>query len=272
MKKVLPVLILTLSASLLNACRSDSDAVPDTTDTFSDTTSAQSVSVSDITTMTHTASQNTTTSPDTLSSLTEATVSASDTTILSSTNSETTLPTDEPQAHGDTPYPTYFNYRFSPDGITVRLSGGNYQSLHLDLSEAIDHNLDFLYRLEDFNFDGNPDLVVPVQFGTSNVLYGVLIWNPDTAQFHRQPIHIFNPNVHPAEKKICARISESPAIQSLEIYTWNQDQLELRTKYSADYEACTLTTIALNPESEIAPEIQTFSSADELESKFLSLH
>lgn len=267
MKKCPLFMTLILTATLLGACRDASDeaAVEPATTTTSATTEIDPSST------TENNSETTLETAPTDDVVTEISTTIPNTDENTSENTTFSLKPEDAEENGESPYPTYFNYMFGEDTIGVRLSGGNYQSLHIDLTGAANQNLDFLYRLEDCNFDGHPDLVVPTQFGTSNVSYAIFIWDPDEKLFIDKPLMMLNPTVHPERKTIVSSYEESSSVMTLEVYNWVNEQLTLQTKYTADFAANTLTTVQMNSDSSLEPETENFATKDALESAFQSL-
>lgn len=267
MRKYPLLLTFALTALVLGGCRDASDdaANENTTPTTFSTTETDTSA---------------TTSNDTEATLplvsTDEIKTEPSTTIAGADESDTESTTfsqkpSDAEEHGEDPYPTYFTYQFGEDTIGVRLSGGNYQVLHIDLTDASDRNLDFLYRLEDCNFDGHPDFIVPTHFGSTNVSYAVFIWNQDEILFNDKPIMMLNPTVHPEKKSIVSTYEESASVQSTEVYTWANGELMLQTKYTADFAACTLTTTQMDGENALSPETQNYATKDALEAAFQAL-
>lgn len=93
------------------------------------------------------------------------------------------------EAHANDPMPEYFTYRFTPDGISVRLAGGTYQAILYDLTDALQHHADQLFSLTDTDDDGDFDLSVPIRFdGDAASEYAVFLWDADTKRFADKPI------------------------------------------------------------------------------------
>lgn len=272
MKKTWMIATLTLTATLFCAgCgdhTADSSAPADTERIATVTTQSwttPALSAQDVTDpATLPMHSDITTTPTTISTLSQATDANTEATVT------TSLSIGEAELHGDDPYPTFFTYRFSMDSIAVRLSGGNYQVIPCDLSASYDHGLENQYRLEDCNFDSHPDLLVPTQFGNANTAYALFLWNPDTKFFDENSYTLVNPVLHPAQNIISCRTRTNAAMEVLATYTWQNGTIQPVMQYVADYDACTLMAVDLAA-SDQTPQITTYASIDALETAFDTL-
>ncbi len=217
------------------------------------------------------------TKPATLPTETETTMqlettTASTTTITSTSAEDTTILLNEAEIHADDPYPDYFNYRFSEDSISVRLSGGSYQLLHCDLSESIDYDLDTAYLLEDCNFDSHSDLLVPTKIGENNVTYAIFLWNQETKHFSDNCILFVNPKINVDKKLLISEKNVSPTQKSLELYEWENDLLCIVYRYEADFDKLTLSKSDMKDEATMfSPECISYNSKEELDSALQNL-
>ena len=146
------------------------------------------------------------------------------------------------EEHAEDIDPLYFDYRFSDTGVSMRLAGGNYQTINYNFSRAIEHDVDSLYTLDDFNFDGNPDLAVPVEFDNANVTYAIFLWNPESFYYEEEPILIVNPVPYADSQIITSLERESASLWMMTTFTFTDGILMPYIVKTADYEAMTLTT------------------------------
>lgn len=204
-----------------------------------------------------------------------------ETTSLISTFSETLpplyptepLPEDVSQGgeggeeHGNDPDPSYFNYRFLPDGVSMRLAGGNYQVIPYDFSDMVIRGTVDYYFIEDINFNGSPDLFAAASFQNSDIIYAVFLWNPETLHFETEPLLLSNPVCHADTKTVTTteQLEENTAV--ITAYRWDSDNLVPAGKYTADYAALTVTEETDGAEK----TTKTFTDRDELTAYFLTL-
>lgn len=96
------------------------------------------------------------------------------------------------EANAETPLPEFFVYRFQPDAFSVRLAGGNYQTVLWDFSEAFSHRIDEEYHLEDQDGDGYFDLFIPASYDEESHITGyfVFLWNPVEEKFLTEPLTV----------------------------------------------------------------------------------
>ncbi len=145
------------------------------------------------------------------------------------------------EAHADEPEPLYFNYRFAPDCVTMRLAGGNYQTIFYDFEAAVEHDVDSLYYLDDFDFDGSNDLAVPVIFADSNITYAIFLWNKETMFYEEEPILLCNPSAIAESRQVVSLTSDGTEASVLRFFIWDTGTLSETVMAAADYTACTLT-------------------------------
>lgn len=145
------------------------------------------------------------------------------------------------EAHAETPEPEYFTYRFTPNGISVRLAGGTYQTLPCDLSASVGCGIEMLYQLPDCNFDGRPDLLVPVSVADSDIRYAAFCWNESLAAFEDIPVFLRNPLIHPETEQIVCLSQDSDTAAYVSVLQWENGALNEVQQISADYETLALT-------------------------------
>lgn len=146
---------------------------------------------------------------------------------------------DGGEEHAETPLPQYFTYRFFENGVSMRLAGGNYQSLETDLSEVTQLQAETEYYLYDSDFDGDLDLSVPVRLTDAEKAYAVFLWDDADAHFKAEPVLLRNPKYFEDEKCICTL----QQVQGHGIVTesqWTDGSLQTVLTADADYEALTL--------------------------------
>jgi|GEM_PF-2397696 len=173
------------------------------------------------------------------------------------------------EEHAEDPEPLYFSYRFAADFVSMRLAGGNYQTIYYDFSEAAAReDIEELYTLSDFDFDGNPDLAVPVQFANANTVYAIFLWNPETMYYEEEPLQIINPVPYAETKTITSLAQDSAAVWVMTTYTLEDGVLTAAETATADFEAGTLTVQPLTGNAE--PAVTEFSSSEELEAALIA--
>lgn len=210
------------------------------------------------------------TAPDT-SAEPETTASAlSSVTSLSDRQSDVTTLVQGGQGgeeHASDPAPLYFTYRFFPDSVSMRLAGGNYQTIFYDFAAAAEHDVDSLYHLTDYNFDRIPDLAVPVIFADRNITYAVFLWLPETSRFDPEPILLCNPASDADAKTVTSLVygNESELESVLRFFVWDGDALLETRSLCADYHELILTD-----SSEGAEQTKQFESAEALRDALLS--
>ncbi|MBQ8922520.1 MAG: hypothetical protein IJ060_10255 [Oscillospiraceae bacterium] len=237
---------LMLPAFALTGC---GEQVEKPTDSVADSTTTTAVTTTEA---------ETTTGTETTTGLTETTESTTSETTVTTTSAPppeapdtlftVALPADVPPAeddgedHADDPYPLYFNYVFSGDSVAMRLTGGNYQTISCDFSKTIDANGKVNYHLYDCNFDGDPDLLVPVSKDENKETYVMFIWNNSTKKFYETPITADNPTFS-AEKKQYTTTGTLSSKQSVMVtgYQWSGSVPSIRFIVYADYKTKSLT-------------------------------
>lgn len=145
------------------------------------------------------------------------------------------------EAHGETPEPQYFTYRFLPDGVSVRLAGGTYQILRCDLSQSLPNGADSKYQLEELDFNGYPDLFVPVLIDGHNITYAAYRWDPERAAFAEPAFLLENPVVDPDLQQITCLSQDDDTLAHISIYKWDHDTCTETKSFIADYTQLTLT-------------------------------
>lgn len=184
------------------------------------------------------------------------------------------------EEHGDEPHPLYFNYRFAPDYFSMRLAGGNYQTIEYNLEEALEHGVEELYTLDDFMFDGTPDLCIPVSgFDTPNVKYAVFTWDRDSEKFDEKPYLFVNPVCHADTKEIFTLEQSSEdgsEVCTVNVYGWragtNSIVPKVIRKYTADFTALTLSAYSLEGDAPDTPTVTEYDTKEALEQAVLDLY
>ena len=139
------------------------------------------------------------------------------------------------EEHAEDIDPLYFNYLFGEDEAALRLAGGTYQVIGFDFSEALDHEVDSLYYLQDADFDGDYDLCVPVHFANSNVEHAIFRWNAETQHYDEQPVLIINPVFHTEKKQITSLQHVSATKSDMIRYEWADGALKTTETATADF-------------------------------------
>ena len=139
-------------------------------------------------------------------------------------------------------YPLYFNYVFSKESVGLRLEGGTYQNLSFDFSQIIRKDGTLDYRLCDCNFDGDPDLLIPLKKDDNKQICAMFIWNNSTKKFYETAITAENPTFS-AEKKQYTTIGTLSSKQSVMVtgYRWSGAAPEISFIVYGDYKSKALT-------------------------------
>ena len=169
--------------------------------------------------------------------------------------------------HASDPDPEFFTYRFFPESVSMRLAGGNYQTIFYDFKAALEHDVNALFHLDDVNFDQHPDLFVPVEFDSQNITSAVFLWNPDTMYFQSEPILLCNPQLDPDSETVSSLVYENEARPEtvLRYFRWVDGKLSEIRALIADYTAFTLTDVP----AEGSETIRQFENADQLHEAFV---
>lgn len=184
------------------------------------------------------------------------------------------------EENAETPDPRYFNYIISPDAISMRLAGGNYQTLRWDFTEHLEKYPEGKYTLDDIDFDGHPDLFIPVRgLDTPNVQYAVYRWTDDMRLFEDTPTLYCNPVCHPDSKEVFTlqqmknETDGTETISIIEAYAWraslNKYALKKFREYRADFAALTLTASVLE---DGVSEVTHYDTKEALEKAMLELY
>lgn len=257
-----------LCGLLLSGCRG-----AESSELTAEETTAATTTTAEMTTVTSEIyARKTTTAPTLPAETTAGTTEAAEVTEPLATAQSNIVPQQQGgqggEAHAEDPDPLYFNYRFAPDCFSMRLAGGNYQTIYYDLSEAVAHEIEALYTLADFNFDGSPDLVLPVQFANANTVDAIFFWNPDTLFYEEEPLLLVNP-VPDAEREVInslARNSASTWIMTT--YAYQSGELTAIQTATADFSDNTLTVSSLTAATDDI--VSQFTSAEALEEALLA--
>ena len=267
-------LISALAACICTACGESSAQVQTEITVPEPVTEVTTISTEPVSTSDTTAASVSTTKTEThtteTTTETETTVSQTAASVPLITTVSTTVVQGGQggEQHAADPNPLYFNYRFSPERVSMRLAGGNYQTILYDFEAAIEHDVDSLYSLTDYNFDGNPDLCVPVIFADANITYAVFLWDADMMYFTNEPFLLCNPSVD-AERSIISSLTYDGAHTAIyRTFRWDNDVLAETLYASADFQALTLTTKKENGEE----QTDLYDSSDALKEAFEKLN
>ena len=141
------------------------------------------------------------------------------------------------------PHPLHFFYRFHTDGINLRLAGGSYQTLHYPLTEAQTTALKDTYIIQDCNFDGHYDLLLPLSNEEQNRLFAIFLWDPDTMRYLDHCIEITSPVFDAARSEVRCSLGSGTNEISFQIFLWHQQQLLPAVQFLANREHLTITII-----------------------------
>jgi hypothetical protein len=152
-----------------------------------------------------------------------------------SSDSEPAVPTEKA-------YPFNFNYVFTEEAVGLRLDGGTYQTISFDFSQIIRKDGTLDYRLYDCNFDGDPDLLIPLKKDDNKQICAMFIWNNSTKKFYETAITAENPTFS-AEKKQYTTIGTLSSKQSVMVtgYQWSGAAPGISFIVYGDYKSNALT-------------------------------
>lgn len=192
------------------------------------------------------------------------------TAMISTTVTEAVLGGQGGEEHGEDPAPLYFNYRFSEDAVSMRLAGGNYQSVSYDFSKTVAHAAGRdIYTLADFNFDGEYDLCVPVDWDGDNVYHAVFLWDNETSRFSETPLSFINPIVCPESRLVCEISYDGKIAAEMTQREWFEGYLDMKMVVSANFDALALA-VADDMTSRQPTKTESFDTREALEKAFLS--
>ncbi|MCR5306127.1 MAG: hypothetical protein K6E36_06475 [Oscillospiraceae bacterium] len=248
-----------------------STASPHNTDSLL-TAASDSVTTAEAKTTSRTAQQTQLTTDRTVSESTASHTSASVSETVSTASSSLAQGGEGGEDHASDPDPEFFTYRFFPDSVSMRLAGGNYQTVFYDFEAALEHDVNSLYHLADYNFDSKPDLVVPVEFSKKNITYAVFLWNPDTLHFQTEPLLLCNPQTDAATQTVSSLTYESEARPEtvLRFFRWENSSLSEVRALIADFSALTLTDVPADGSESIVQFESEDALRTALQQQFLS--
>lgn len=154
---------------------------------------------------------------------------------------------DGGEEHAETPLPQYFTYRFFESGLSVRLAGGNYQSLSVDLSDMSPEDAESGYYLFDSDFDGDLDLSVPTVYTDSHKEFAVFLWDDASAHFAETPVMLSDPQYFPEEKHLTT-LSQTETEAIVQDCVWQEDSLLPVLTAKLELPGGLLTITQTNPE------------------------
>ena len=131
---------------------------------------------------------------------------------------------DGGEEHAETPLPQYFTYRFFESGLSVRLAGGSYQSLSVDLSGVSPEDAESGYYLFDSDFDGDLDLSVPTVLTDFHIEFAVFLWDDASAHFAETPVMLSDPQYFLEEKHLTT-LSQTETEAIVQDCVWQEDSL-----------------------------------------------
>ena len=192
------------------------------------------------------------------------------TAMITTTVTEAVLGGQGGEEHAEDAAPLYFSYRFTEEGVSMRLAGGNYQSIEYDFAEMLEHAAGRdLYSLVDFNFDGNLDLCVPFHWDGDNVFYVVFLWEPDTEHFSETELYFINPIVCPQSMLVCEITYDGNIGAELTQREWFEGFLESKMVVQANFDALALA-VADDMTNRRPSKTESYDTHEELEKAFLS--
>lgn len=172
------------------------------------------------------------------------------TTTLTSTTTQTTTMTTTARfpaesadyGNSDEPHPLNFTYMFTTEGIGLRIEGGNYQTLHYSMSKETAAYLAEHYIIQDCNFDGCYDLLLPVQIIGDNTTYVLYLWEKDTLRYCETPVELINPRFQAEDATVHSRVKGSESISTYEIYQWVGQDVQRLAQHIVNAQTRTVTS------------------------------
>lgn len=269
MKKASPAAALLFLCTLLTGCGGNSSQSAEDSQlilTVADTTARISELHEETTTAETTETTVQFTTDTTELPTTAATTATTRQTLFTTSQAATELHQggEGGEEHGSDPDPLFFNYRFGPDVVSMRLAGGNYQSIGYDFSGAIGETGEPDYFVEDCDFDGDADLAAVCSYDGSDALYAIFLWDAGTLKFNEEPVLVYNPRLH-RPTLITSLKQESDTVASVTAYEWEDGSLKEIWKQTADYAALTLT-------DSVDDSVTEFDDQDALTAQLLARH
>ncbi len=192
------------------------------------------------------------------------------TAMITTTVTEAVLGGQGGEEHGMDPAPLYFNYRFSEDAVSMRLAGGTYQSISYDFSKTVEHAAGKdIYSLADYNFDGELDLSVPVDWDGDNVYYAVFLWDTEATRFSENALLCINPVICPKSKLVCEIRYDGKVGAEMTQREWFEGFLDMKQVVSANFNVLALA-VADDMTNRQPTKTESFDTREELEAAFLS--
>lgn len=248
MKKTTRLILFAALALILAGCtntvfqNTDSDtgqttAVLNTDISSSNTTVAPVTSDSD---MLHTTTADPTSEPNG----TDATTDRTDTITQITTVTTTARFPAESDDYGNSgdPHPLNFTYVFTVEGIGLRIEGGNYQTLRCPMSKETASYLAEHYIIQDCNFDGYYDLLLPVQIIGDNTAYALYLWDQSTLRFHETAVELINPRFSAEDATVHSRVKGSEWIETYEVYQWVDQDVQRMAQHIVNTQTRTVTS------------------------------
>lgn len=176
--------------------------------------------------------------------MTDTTTSRTSTTIQTTTITTTARFPAESDDYGnsDEPHPLNFTYMFTTEGIGLRIEGGNYQTLHYSMSKETATYLAEHYIIQDCNFDGFYDLLLPVQIIGDNTTYALYLWEKDTLRYCETPVELINPRFQAEDATVHNCVKGSESISTYEIYQWAGADVQRLAQHIVNAQTYTVTS------------------------------
>ncbi len=198
---------------------------------------------------------------------TGTTTAATDTTTTESTTTTTVRFPAESDEYGesDEPHPLNFTYMFTTEGIGLRMEGGNYQTLHYPMSKDTAGYLAEHYIIQDCNFDGCYDLLLPVQLTASNTTYALYLWDEDKLQFGETPLELVNPRFNAENATVHSRVKGSEVVYTYEIYEWAGTTLQRMAQHIVNTQTHTVTSFLYDDGKIAQHDVKTYADDAKLQ-------
>ncbi len=191
-----------------------------------------------------------------------------DTTTTQSTTTTTTVRFPaESDAYGrsDEPHPLNFTYMFTAEGIGLRIEGGNYQTLRYPMSKDTAAYLAEHYIIQDCNFDGCYDLLLPIQIMGDSTTYALYLWDADRKQYNEHPLELINPRFCAEDHTVHSRVKGSEVVYTYEIYQWAGTTLQRMAQHIVNTQTHTVTTFLYADGKITQHDVQTYADAAKLQ-------
>lgn len=199
--------------------------------------------------------------------ITSTTADLTDTTTRITTMTTTARFPAESDDYGnsDEPHPLNFTYMFTTEGIGLRIEGGNYQTLHYPMSKETAAYLAEHYIIQDCNFDGYYDLLLPVKTKGDNTTYALYLWEKDTQRYRETAVELINPRFSAEDATVHSRVKGSAWVTTYEMYQWVGQDVQRMAQYIVNTQTRTVTSFLYTDGAITQQDTQTYDDDAKLQ-------